>query len=117
MVKIFVEHSPELEQINNVGHDIVLTNNTPVASKPYGVPLKIQNALRKKIKELLNTKIIRMVYSLFSLTCFTILKLNNDIRLVIDFRQVNSDPKTMAYPNLHYLTNYYLYRGVKYFLI
>ena len=66
-------------------------NSTPYYSKPFPVPQVQLPALKQELLRLENLKIIRKDNSSpWAAPCFTIPKKNGTLRLIIDFRKLNS---------------------------
>ncbi|KAG0419483.1 Retrovirus-related Pol polyprotein from transposon 17.6 [Dictyocoela roeselum] len=70
-------------------HKIELKGNKIVYKKPYRIPYKLKEKVSLEIKELEKNEIIRRSNSKFSSPSFPILKKNGDIRLVVDYRELN----------------------------
>ncbi|KAG0442040.1 Transposon Ty3-I Gag-Pol polyprotein [Dictyocoela muelleri] len=77
--------------INKIEHFIKLKNSEiDIKAKPYPIPYKIYDSLKSEINRLLEMKIIVKSNSVFSNPCFLILKKNKQIRIVTDFRKLNT---------------------------
>ncbi|ORD97606.1 hypothetical protein HERIO_516 [Hepatospora eriocheir] len=50
MINEFVEHSPELEEINNFEHSIILKPSAVFTSKPYSIPMALVEQFKDKLK-------------------------------------------------------------------
>ncbi|KAG0435945.1 Transposon Ty3-G Gag-Pol polyprotein [Dictyocoela muelleri] len=75
--------------ISKIEHRIELTENRQINMKPFRIPLRIKEKTNSLINSLLKDNIIRPSTSTFSSAAFPILKKNGDIRLVVDYRQLN----------------------------
>ncbi|KAL1256491.1 hypothetical protein QQF64_012036 [Cirrhinus molitorella] len=95
----------EEDEVNcriKVKHRINLNDNTPF--KQHARPIHPQDvdAVRKHLRELLDAGVIRESESPFASPIVAVKKKNNDVRLCIDFRKLNSQTIKDAYalPNL-----------------
>ncbi|KAG0435916.1 Transposon Ty3-I Gag-Pol polyprotein [Dictyocoela muelleri] len=94
--------------VSNVGliprieHRIVLTEDKQVKMKPFRIPLRIKQKTFTLINSLIKDNIIRPSTSTFSSAAFPLLKRNGDIRLVIDYRQLNkiTQPEHYIFPQI-----------------
>ncbi|KAG0425058.1 Retrovirus-related Pol polyprotein from transposon, partial [Dictyocoela muelleri] len=75
--------------IPNVAHEITLSNNKTIHAKPFRIPLKHKERVHALINDLLRDGIIQKSNSKYSSPTFLIVKKNGDIRLVIDYRELN----------------------------
>ncbi len=82
-----------------VEHSISVTSSTPIWSPSYSIPLAHQEEFRLEIENLLSLGIIEPSYSKWSSPPMPVRKKDGGIRIVIDFRKLNSitvhDPFTM----------------------
>lgn len=62
------------------------------------MPQTLQAPLNDELKRLLRLKIIRQSTSAFASPAFPLLKKNGNVRLVVDYRQLNSLTITDSYP-------------------
>lgn len=91
--------SGKLETIIGASADIPVLNPSPVIQKPIPVPITIRKDVQKEIARLLEEKIIRKARnSSYASPAFPILKKNKSIRLVIDYRKINSFTIKEAFP-------------------
>jgi hypothetical protein len=90
--------NPILGTMEDVDHNIILNNETPVISKPYPIPHTLKNPTRIELNRLLNLGIIKESKSAYCSPAFPLLKKNGDIRLVIDYRKLNAVTIPMNYP-------------------
>ena len=86
--------------IDLVQHKIELISDQPVCSKPYPVPLKLQEKLLGHIKEMLNLGIIRRSDSAYASRIVLVRKKDGINRLCIDYQKLNKmtlfDPQPMT---------------------
>ncbi|ORD99191.1 YI31B [Hepatospora eriocheir] len=94
----FIKSSKTLGEINNIEHEINLTTDATIYSKPYPVPLSMLGQFKVKVQELLDKGIIRKSSSTIVSPCFLIIKKTGDLRLVIDYRKLNSITQKSFYP-------------------
>ncbi len=82
-----------------VKHSISVTSSTPLWSPSYSIPIAHQEAFRAEIENLLSLGIIEPSSSKWSSPPIPVKKKDGGIRIVIDFRKLNSitvrDPFTM----------------------
>ncbi len=71
-------------------HSITVTSTTPIWSPPYSVPLAHQEAFRLEIENLLSLGIIEPSCSKWSSSPMPVRKKDGGIRIVIDYRKLNS---------------------------
>ncbi|KAG0419306.1 Transposon Ty3-I Gag-Pol polyprotein, partial [Dictyocoela roeselum] len=88
-------------------HEIKLKENKIFKKKPYKVPIHLISATKKEIEKLLQMKIIRKSESENSSPAFPIPKKNNDIRLVVDYRELNkiTEPDHFIFPKISEIYN------------
>src|SRR5699024_5236776 len=86
----FATKSKLLGKIPNEKITIRLKDNTQIISKPYTFPYKIYQAVDEEIKTLLKNNIIKKNNSEFCSPAFPIKKKNGKVRLVVDYRKLNS---------------------------
>ena len=70
--------------------ELTLTDDTPIRSKPYPVPLAKEHVIEEEISEMLKSGIISPSESPYSAPLLLLRKPNGDHRLCIDFRKLNS---------------------------
>ncbi len=89
--------SPGLTSV--VSHSISVTSQTPLWSPSYTIPLAHQEAIRLEIENLIALGIIEPSHSKWSSPPMPVRKKDGGIRIVIDYRKLNSvtvnDPFTM----------------------
>lgn len=86
-------------------NEIPLKDATPVTKKPYPIPLKHIKAVKDEIIKLQEMNIIRPSTSNYASPAFLIPKKNGEMRLVIDYRELNQKTIKLGYPfpNMHNL--------------
>ncbi len=99
MPDVFALHDLDYGHTDKVKHHINLIDNTPFKQRPIH-PQDV-DAVRH-LKELLDAGVIREWESPFASPIVVVKKKNNDVRLCIDFRKLNSQTIKDAYalPNL-----------------
>lgn len=92
----FINHT------DKVKHHINLRDNTPFKQRARPIHPQDVNAVRRHLKELLDAGVIRESESPFASPIVVVRKKNNDVRLCIVFRKLNSQTVKDAYalPNL-----------------
>ena len=95
-----MEHeSLDIGTIKDAIIDIPLTDESKIATQhEYMVPLAKRDIVKEHIKELENKKIIRRSKSNFCSPAFIIPKPDGDIRMVVDYKNLNKITKNMYYP-------------------
>ncbi|KAK7114491.1 hypothetical protein V1264_000546 [Littorina saxatilis] len=82
-----------------VEHEVHLTSNVPVRSKPYPIPFQARESLKKDIDNMLKMGVIRESSSPYSSPVVVVKKKDGTNRVCIDFRKVNKitvfDPEPM----------------------
>lgn len=86
MVKLSVER-----------HHIPLLDTIPINIKPYPIAYKLLAATKDKINRLLALGIIRIRRSAYASPAFPPIKRDNTVRLVVDYRQLNSKTISAGY--------------------
>ena len=84
--------------VTNVLHTIDTGDNTPITEKPYRTPIHYEDILSKKIKEMVEGGIIFPSKSAWAAPVLCVPKPNGDVRVVIDYRKINSITKKDKYP-------------------
>uniref|UniRef100_A0A6G3MKE7 Retrovirus-related Pol polyprotein from transposon 176 (Trinotate prediction) n=1 Tax=Henneguya salminicola TaxID=69463 RepID=A0A6G3MKE7_HENSL len=98
-IAIYQEENPEIGSIPSTKHKIQLMNKTVIArSKPFSLPFQKLSVIKEEINRLLGLGIIRRSESPFASPAFVILKKNGTARLVVDYRKLNSNTISEAYP-------------------
>ncbi|XP_070184061.1 uncharacterized protein [Littorina saxatilis] len=82
-----------------VEHEVHLTSDVPVCSKPYSIPFQARESLKKDIDNMLKMGVIRESSSPYSSPVVVVKKKDGTNRVCIDFRKVNKitvfDPEPM----------------------
>ncbi|KAK7097946.1 hypothetical protein V1264_004849 [Littorina saxatilis] len=82
-----------------VEHEVHLTSDVPVRSKPYPIPFQARESLKKDIDNMLKMGVIRESSSPYSSPVVVVKKKDSTNRVCIDFRKVNKitvfDPEPM----------------------
>ncbi len=94
----FKKINPNLGYIKDFEFELNLNKNIKIAKKPYSVPLKLIPKLNEHIDDLLKMNIIKKSCSPYGAPAFIKLKPNGDIRLLIDYRELNNITVKEAYP-------------------
>ncbi|MEG0619337.1 MAG: reverse transcriptase domain-containing protein [Bacilli bacterium] len=88
-------------RIPNKLMEIKLTKETLISKKPYSIPNKLIEPLKLEISRLKKLDIIQDSTSTYASPGFPILKRNGNIRLVVDYRDLNSITIKEAHPFLN----------------
>ncbi|KAG0436063.1 Retrovirus-related Pol polyprotein from transposon 17.6 [Dictyocoela muelleri] len=93
LIKFNKKRNPILGNIPNILHHIELNSPFEKIEKEYSVPLGLEKDVKSHLEELLSNKIIEEVDSPILSPAFAIKKKNGKIRLVVDYRYLNSITK------------------------
>lgn len=96
----FVEHSG-LGRVKGYEHHIPLQDSTPVRSKPYRLTWEEEDHLRKELATMTDLGLIRPSKGIWTSPIFFVRKKTGELRLVIDYRQLNAKTVKDAYPLPH----------------
>ncbi len=88
----------KLGRIKNVSHSIEVSSNIPVSSKLYKLTQELTQKLKKEIDKMESEDLISKSDSKYASPAFIILKRNGQIRLVVDYRKLNSITLAETYP-------------------
>ncbi|KAG0441354.1 Transposon Tf2-6 polyprotein [Dictyocoela muelleri] len=83
-------HNPEIGNIQIAKHKIELTGKFECAPREYPVPIGLQDEVKQHIKTLIKNDIIEEKESEIISPAFIIKKRNGKLRLVVDYRYLNS---------------------------
>lgn len=97
MPDVFALHDLDYGHTDKVKHHINLSDNTPFKQRARPIHPQDVDAVRRHLKELLNASVIRELESPFASPIVVVNKKNNDVRLCIDFRKLNSQTIKDAY--------------------
>lgn len=102
MPDVFALHELDYGHTDKVKHHINLNDNTPFKQRARPIHPQDMDAVRRHLKELLDAGVIRTSESPFASPIVVVRKKNNDVRLCVDFRKLNSQTIKDAYalPNL-----------------
>ncbi|KAG0441246.1 Retrovirus-related Pol polyprotein from transposon opus [Dictyocoela muelleri] len=93
LINHYKEINPKIGDIGIKKHYIVLTERFNRIMKEYPVPLGIRDEVKNHLDELITNKIITETNTEFISPAFIIRKKNGKIRLVVDYRYLNSITK------------------------
>ena len=91
-------NNPILGHLKGTEHVIRTENTKPFSSPEYNIPLSKVTETRAEIKRLYDMGIVRPSKSLYFSPAFPIYKKNGSIRLVIDYREMNSRVEHLKFP-------------------
>jgi hypothetical protein len=80
-----------------VEHSIDLLDETPFKQRPRRIPPSMYQEVRNHLKQLLDADIIRKSKSPFSSNVVLVKKKNNELRMCVDYRQLNNRTKKDDY--------------------
>ncbi|MGL5708363.1 MAG: reverse transcriptase domain-containing protein, partial [Aeromonas sp.] len=89
IVGIAKQKNPKLGTIKGVFHEISTIPHKPIQSRGYPIPQKHRDKTLAELDLLLSQNIIRPSNSKYASPAYPILKRNDEIRLVVDYRKVN----------------------------
>ena len=98
LIKKYQLNNPLLGNFKNAEHSIFLDKDTPFNCKEYPIPYSKRRETEDEIKKLLDLKVIQESTSNFCSPAFPIYKRNGQIRLVVDFRKLNSQTTPAGFP-------------------
>ncbi len=88
---------------NIVEHEIKLTSDEPIRSKPYTIPFSVRESLKSDIKDMLDMRIIRESKSSYASPVVIVRKKDGTNRICVDYRKLNRltevDPTPMPNPD------------------
>lgn len=94
---VFAWSSNDLGHVTTVKHCIELTDDSPFKQRCRRIPPAMFQEVRDHLQGLLDTGIIRPSKSPFSSNIVLVRKKNNELRMCIDYRKLNSITKKDAY--------------------
>lgn len=99
------KRNPECGKIPNVYHKIDLINKFTLLKREYPVPQSMHEAVKAHLNDLISHKIIKESDTEYISPAFVIKKSNGKLRLVVDYRHLNSiTRKSHQYtPNMYEL--------------
>ncbi|KAF9756168.1 Transposon Tf2-6 polyprotein, partial [Nosema granulosis] len=98
MLDPFIKTNPKLGRIKGCKMTLPLKDDIPVHKKPYPVPINHLPKLKEEVKKLENLDIIHESNSNYASPAFTVPKKTGDVRLVVDYRELNKKTVKMGYP-------------------
>lgn len=98
MISKYEKNNPEIGNIPNIEHEIKCKEEKIISMRPLPVPYKILEKTKQELKRLMDLGIIRKSASQYSFQAFPKLKPNGDIRIIVDFRPINSITIKSGYP-------------------
>ena len=87
---IFAENDDDMATTDLAEQKIVLKDKSPVRCKYYNVPLALKDKAEQEVKRLMDLRIIEPSSSTWHSPSFVMLKPDGSIRLLTDFRELNS---------------------------
>lgn len=94
---IFSWGETDIGHVTTVKHRIEMTDNTPFRQRHRRIPPSMFKEVRDHIQQLLTAGIIRKSKSPFSSNVVLVRKKNGDLRMCVDYRQLNNKTKKDAY--------------------
>ncbi|MEG0619454.1 MAG: reverse transcriptase domain-containing protein, partial [Bacilli bacterium] len=98
IIDCYLDKSNDLGLFTGLKHKIAIVKNVVINHSGYTVPLKLRESVSIHIKDLIKRKVIRKSDSHYASPAFVILKRNNNLRLVVDYRKINQITAPMFYP-------------------
>ena len=85
--------------MNLVQHDIKLTSDETVRSRPYPVPYSLRESLREDVDDMIRMGVVRESNSLYASPVVVVKKKDGSNRICVDYRKLNKltvfDPEPM----------------------
>ncbi|KAG0435849.1 Transposon Ty3-G Gag-Pol polyprotein [Dictyocoela muelleri] len=94
-----VNDQPKLGYFKGIENEIPLKENILINKKGFMAPNKLVKGTKNEINRLKEEGIIRNSFSKFSSPAFPLLKKNGDIRIVVDYRDLNKYTEHDPFPN------------------
>ena len=94
---LFSWSDTDIGHVTTVEHNIDLLDETPFKQRPRRIPPSMYQEVRNHLKQLLDADIIRKSKSPFSSNVVLVKKKNNELRMCVDYRQLNNRTKKDAY--------------------
>ncbi|KAF9760655.1 Transposon Tf2-9 polyprotein [Nosema granulosis] len=94
----FEKRNPTLGCIKTDAMTVPLTSTVPVHKKPYPIPVALLPKVKQEIRRLIKLGVIKESKSEYASPAFPISKKNGDLRLVIDYRELNKVTVKLGYP-------------------
>ena len=94
---LFSWHDTDIGHVTTVEHNIELLDETPFKQRPKRIPPSMYQEVRDHLQQLLDADIIRKSRSPFSSNVVLCRKKNNELRMCVDYRQLNNRTKKDAY--------------------
>lgn len=88
--KVFAVHEFDLGHTNIEKHRIRLTDETPFKDRPRRIPPSMYDEIRKHLREMIDTGVIRESCSPWSSNIVIVRKKDGKIRFCVDFRRLNN---------------------------
>ncbi|KAG0435920.1 Transposon Tf2-6 polyprotein, partial [Dictyocoela muelleri] len=98
LLEEYKAQNPPIGKIENYSHIIHLETNKLLKTTPFKIPLSIRDKTKEEIDRLLDLRIIQKSESPYNSPALPIYKRNGTIRLVIDYRKINSYTTPDSYP-------------------
>lgn len=95
---VFSESDTDIGYCTKIKHHIVTREEVPIAIPPRRIPIGIEDKVDKLVEDLLEKNIIRKSESPWNAPLVIITKANGDIRLCVDYRQLNLVTVRPIYP-------------------
>ena len=94
---LFSWNDTDIGHVTTVEHNIELLDETPFKQRPRRIPPSMYQEVRDHLQQLLDADIIRKSRSPFSSNVVLCRKKNNELRMCVDYRQLNNRTKKDAY--------------------
>lgn len=94
---VFSQSSTDVGNIKGFKHEIDTGNECPIALNPRRVPIHVESKVDELVKELEKKNIIEKTSSSWNFPIVVVPKKNGEIRMCIDYRQLNALTKRPVY--------------------
>ena len=95
---IFSKSETDIGCSKKLKHQIVIEERFPIAELVKRIPVELEEKVDKMVEDLLAKEVIRESESLWIAPLVCITKANGDIRLCVDYRQLNAVTLRPIYP-------------------
>ena len=100
-VDVFGKNELDIGKLKGYEHRIDLSDDVPVAMRPYRTPHSKVKEIDGEVERLLKAGVIEESVSAYSAPCLLVYKKSGKPRLVVDYRKLNAKIQPIRYPLPH----------------